>query len=178
MSLGTSPQLATTAEQLQLALAQMESARRYLLSLLDGLSDEQWFWTPPSPTTHIAWQVGHLAVAQYGLMLFRQRGRLETDAQLMSGEFRKLFMKGTNPLAERANYPTVEEIRTTLSAVHRQAMAEGSRFEPAELSTATEPPHFGPANRLGSLLCASHHEMVHAGQVGLLRRMQGLAPVR
>ncbi len=169
---------AVTAEQLDLALAQIESARRYTLQLLEGLSPEQWYWAPPAPTTHIAWQVGHIAVAEYGLVLFRQRGRLEVDAQLMSGEFRKLFMKGTNPTVSAANYPTPDEILTTLAKVHRQALDEARTYPPASLSAASEPPHAGPANRLGSLLCAAHHEMVHAGQIGLLRRMQGLPPVR
>lgn len=169
---------AAQAAQLELAVAQMESARRYTLQLLDGLSPDQWFWTPAAPTTHIAWQVGHLAVAEYGLMLFRQRGRAEIDANLMTGEFRKLFMKGTNPEAKPANYPSPAVILETLATVHRQALQEARTFDPSSLSAASDPPHAGPANRLGSLLFAAHHEMIHAGQIGLLRRMQGLPPVR
>jgi hypothetical protein len=32
--------------------------------------------------------------------------------------------------------------------------------------------------RLGALLFSSHHEMLHAGQIGVLRRLLGKAPVR
>jgi hypothetical protein len=42
-------------------------------------------------------QVGHLAMAQYGLCLFRIRGRQSEDAELMSSAFRKKYFKGTTP---------------------------------------------------------------------------------
>ena len=44
--------------RLDIAKRQIDSARQYLLSLLEGLSDEDWFWMPEDQTTHIAWQVG------------------------------------------------------------------------------------------------------------------------
>ncbi len=166
------------ANQLELAIAQVRAARQYTLTLLEGVPEDGWFWTPTAPITHIAWQLGHIAVAQYGLMLFRQRGRLPTDADLMSSDFRKLFMKGTNASAERSNYPSPQEIRTVLDAVHRQALDEAARFDPDDLSQPTEPPHAAFPNRLGSLLFASAHEMLHAGQIGLLRRLMGLSPIR
>jgi hypothetical protein len=111
-------------------------------------------------------------------MLFRQRGRTEDDARLMPGEFRKMFMKGTNPGMDSANYPPPHAILAQLDAVHRQALEEAAEFDPARLGEPSEPPHAGPPNRLGSLLFASHHEMLHAGQIGLLRRLQGLVPLR
>jgi hypothetical protein len=36
----------------------------------------------------------------------------------------------------------------------------------------------GYPNKLGALLMASHHEFLHAGQIGLLRRLLGKVPVR
>jgi hypothetical protein len=72
------------SERLQIVWRQIEFARNYSLTLLDDLTDDNWFWSPPNFTTHIAWQVGHLAMAQYGLALFRQRGRAEVDSELMS----------------------------------------------------------------------------------------------
>jgi hypothetical protein len=68
-----------------MALRQFQTARKYTLSLIEGLTPDQWFWTPQPPVSHVAWQIGHVAVAQYGLMLFRQRGRSSEDADLMAG---------------------------------------------------------------------------------------------
>jgi hypothetical protein len=163
---------------LQSALDLFQSARKYTLSLVDGMTPEQWYWTPQPPASHIAWQVGHLAVAQYGLMLFRQRGRAEVDAELMSGEFRKLFMKGTNPQSDPTIYPRPDEIISVLNRVHDQALSEAANFDPSALDAATDPPHAGPPTRLGSLYFAGYHEMLHAGQIGLLRRLMGLNPIR
>ena len=83
--------------RLDLARKQIEFARQYTLSLVTDLENDEWFRQPSEGVTHIAWQVGHLAMAQYGLCLFRQRGRQPGDTELMSGRFRKQFSKGTTP---------------------------------------------------------------------------------
>lgn len=163
---------------LESALNQFQSARKYTLALIEGLTPDQWHWMPQPPVSHVAWQIGHLAVAQYGLMLFRQRGRLEVDSQLMSGEFRKLFMKGTNPHGDSKAYPEIDEILKVFQRVNAQVIQEAEAFDPKSLDEPTDPPHAGPPTRLGSLLFAAHHEMLHNGQIGLLRRMMGLNPVR
>lgn len=171
------------SERLTIAVRNMEFARRYTKTLLEDLTDDQWFWTPSdsteSFTTHIAWQAGHLAMAEYGLMLFRQRGReREIDDQLMSGRFRKLFMRGTEPSKDRESYPEPEEIQAVMDKVHTQVLREVPSFDGSDLNEATEPPHAAFATRYGALLFAADHEMIHAGQIGLLRRLMGKAPLR
>ena len=78
---------------LNLAIQQIQFARTYTLSLLAGIDDRDWFAMPTGAPTHLALQVGHIAMAQYGLCLFRIRGRQEIDTELMSSSFRKLFSK-------------------------------------------------------------------------------------
>ena len=70
-------------------LKHIEFVRGYTLSLLEGLDDADWFAQPAEGITHIAWQVGHIAMSQYGLTLFRQRGRAEVNLELMKGAFPK-----------------------------------------------------------------------------------------
>lgn len=164
--------------RIDIALGQIRSARGYMLTLLDGLSDEQWFWTSDSHTTHIAWQVGHIAMAQYGLTLFRQRGRHEVDSELMTSAVRKLFMKGTTPKTNRDAYPEPSEILAMLNRVNAQMEKEIPTFKDEEMDEPVEMPYAAFATRYGSLLFAAHHEMLHAGQIGFLRRLMGLAPVR
>jgi hypothetical protein len=163
---------------LQSALEQFRAARKYTLALVDGFSPEQWFWVPTPPVSHVAWQIGHLAVAQYGLMLFRQRGRLLEDADLLPSEFRKAFAKGTNPQDDSKAYPPPNEILAVLRRVNDQVEREAGAYDPARMDDPTDPPHAGPATRLGSLMFAAHHEMLHGGQIGLLRRLMGLNPLR
>ena len=83
------------AIKLQMATDQIVAARAYTLTLLEDIDHDHWFHQAnqvdqayPTPT-HVAWQVGHLAMAQYGLLLFRQRGRSLDDSSLMSSSFRK-----------------------------------------------------------------------------------------
>ena len=57
------------------ALEQIEFARTYTKMFLEDLTPEEWFWQPPEAVTHIAWQVGHLAIAEFGLACLRMRER-------------------------------------------------------------------------------------------------------
>jgi hypothetical protein len=165
------------SESLETAMRQIEFARGYTLSLLEGLTDQQWFYSPPQYPTHIAWQVGHLAMSEYGLTLFRQRGRVSEDLELMSGKFRKLFMRGSTPKLERELYPNPSEILEVLHRVHRQMRTEVPTFE-SMLDDTIGPPHAAFSNKRGALLFCSQHEFLHAGQIGMLRRSMGLSPLR
>jgi uncharacterized damage-inducible protein DinB len=163
---------------LEIAVKQIEFTRAYMLGMLDGLSDADWFTQPTEGVTHIAWQVGHLAMAEYGLCMFRIRGRRAEDAMLMSGKFRKQFSKGSTPKANPADNPTPEEIRQVLDRVHAQAMAELAETDDATLSEPVDEPYAVHPTKLGALFFCADHEMLHAGQIGLLRRLIGRAPVR
>ncbi len=175
--------------RLTIAVKQIEFARRYSKTLLDDLSDDDWFRTPPENltgkniddayVTHIAWQAGHIAMAQYGLTLFRQRGRdREVDNELMSSKFRKLFMRGTKPEADREKYPAPGEIVEVMDRVHEQTLVEIAGFDGEQLDEPADAPHAAFATRYGALLFAGQHEMIHAGQIGMLRRMMGKQPLR
>ena len=160
------------------ALDQLKFARDYNLSLLADIDDADWFQMPPGAPTHIAWQVGHLAMAEYGLALFRQRGRQSADLELMPGAFRKAFSRGSTPETDAGRYPSPADIRDTLNRIHAQVLLEAPHFTPEQLNEPTEMPYTGPATKLGALLFCPLHEMIHAGQIGLLRRLLGKAPVR
>lgn len=164
--------------RVEIAAKHLLSAREYTETLLEDLSEDEWFWSPADSVSHIAWQVGHLAFAEYGLMLFRQRGRRTEDAELMSGRFRKTFAKGTTPSSERSRYPNRQEILDTLNRVHTQAFVELAAFDDAELDEVIDRPWSTFNTRYGALLFAGDHEMLHAGQIGLLRRMMGKPPIR
>jgi hypothetical protein len=164
--------------QQEAALKQIEFARDYVSSLLADVPDEEWFRMPAGSPTHLAWQVGHLAMAEYGLALFRQRGRQPEDLELMSSSFRKLFSRGSTVLADSASYPAPAEIRATFDRVHRQALQEIPTFTADQLAEPSDMPYAGYPTKLGALLFCPMHEMIHAGQIGLWRRLLGKAPVR
>ena len=164
--------------QLEVARKQIEFARQYTHSLLADVEDELWFTIPTGCVTHVAWQVGHLAMAQYGLCLFRIRGRQSADAELMSSAFRKKYFKGTTPDPDPAKNAAVGEIRAVFDRVYEQALAEMAGYHEKDLQEPIDEPYAAFNTKLGGLLFCSHHEMMHAGQIGLLRRLLGKAPIR
>jgi len=163
---------------LPLAIEQIGFARKYVVGILVEIDEADWFVMPAGCPTHVAWQVGHLAMAEYGLCLFRQRGRQPIDLELMSSNFRKLFSRGTIPEADASKYPSPAEIRATFDRVHAQVLQEAPSFTKEQLREPVEPPFAVEQTRLGCLLFCSHHEMIHAGQLGLLRRLLGKQPIR
>ncbi len=163
---------------LELAMSQIRFAREYTLTLLDGIESADWFRQPAEAVSHLAWQVGHLAMAQYGLCLFRIRGRADIDMDLMSSSFRKKFSKGTTPDPDPEKNPTPAEIRGVFDRVFEQTMKELPLVSNEVLQEPVDMPFAVTATKLGGLLFCSHHEMLHAGQIGLLRRLIGKSPVR
>lgn len=164
--------------RLELVRQQIEFARQYTWSLIQDIDDDDWTREVPGCPTHVAWQVGHLAMAQYGLCLFRMRGRQEVDLKLMPSSFRKQFSKGTTPSALGKDGPSPGEIRGVLNRVHQQVLEELPAFDPAELDVPIGEPYAIYPTKLGALMFCPLHEMMHAGQIGLLRRLLGKPPIR
>ncbi len=158
-------------------IEQMAWARSYTLQLIESVPEELWEAMPSGMATNLAWQVGHLAVAEYGLMLFRQRGRAPGDLNLMPGWLRKKFGRGTTPTAYDGK-PSREELLERFSEIHNQALTEAAEFTSEMLREPTDMPYTAYPNKLGALLFCPIHESIHAGQIGTLRRLHGLEPIR
>jgi hypothetical protein len=163
---------------LSLALQQIEFARNYTLTLLADINEDDWFRLPEGCPSHLAWQLGHWAMAEYGLCLFRPRGRQPIDRELMPGDFRKKFSKGSAVESDASQYPSAADIRAVFDRVHAQVQQEVPTFAQEQLAMPEEMPYAVEATKLGSLYFCSHHEMLHAGQIGLIRRLLGKQPVR
>lgn len=159
-------------------LEQMAWTRQYTLQLIESVDPALWFKRPGDSHTHLAWQVGHLAVSQYGLMLFRQRGRTSEDLKLMPGWLRKQFGRGTQPPEQTEKSPTPTELLSRLNSIHEQSLAEVAELPADVLAEPLEMPYAAYPIKLGALLFCPVHEAIHAGQIGVLRRLHGLEPLR
>jgi hypothetical protein len=159
-------------------LEQMAFARQYTLGLLESVPESIWAVCPPGLPTSIAWQVGHLAMAQYGLMLFRQRGRAEGDVALMPGGIRKRYARGSIPSPHPEEHSSRSEMLELLGRIHTEATQFVAGMPASILREPTDMPYTGYPIKLGALLFCPLHESIHSGQIGLLRRAHGLEPVR
>ncbi len=152
-------------------------AREYTHQLLAGTSPADWFWMPREGVSHIAWQDGHLAFAQYRLALERVRGERPDDQRLLPNTFREKFGRGSVPVGDANAYPSAEEIRHVFDAVHRQVLEEIPAIKDSLLDQPTTTPHSRFTTKGGALVWCAEHEMIHAGQIGLLRRLRGQQPL-
>jgi hypothetical protein len=164
--------------QVQAAVDRLELARRRVKDFTNDLTANEWFWSPAEYTTHVAWQVGHIAVSEYNLCLRRVRGRTKQDETLISDAFIEHFKLGSQPVAGSANYPPIAEIKRVFDAVHAQVLKELAALSDEELDVPVEQPHPVFNTKLGAVDYASGHELVHNGQIGLLRRLMGKPALR
>lgn len=187
------PDLPTASAMLLGALGQIAWARRYTRELLAATPRELWFESPPigqlgadadgsTPepvTTNIAWQVGHLAVSQYGLLMFRIHGRRDDDLELVPGKFRKTFSRGSDPNSPSVSQYSADELLDRFDRIHQAAVAGlTSGFDPRGLLESVDMPYAVYPIKLGGVLFCPLHEQIHAGQIGLIRRGLGLASLR
>lgn len=184
------PDLATAEVMMTAALGQIDWARRYTLELLAATPRELWFERPiissaetgqsigPLPT-HIAWQVGHLAVSQYGLLMFRIHGRRDEDLDLIPSRFRKAYARGSDPTVAASGQCSADELFERLQTVHQKAIAGLTQaFDTHVLLDQVDMPYAVYPIKLGAILFCPLHEQIHSGQIGLIRRTLGLPPVR
>jgi hypothetical protein len=164
--------------RLELAIEQIVFARNYTIELLDQTPVDEWFRQPPGGVSHVAWQVGHVAYAEYRLALWRIRGPLPQDSALISETHRGLFGYESVPDADTAKYPSQADLRAVLDRVHEQVLREVRGMDEGELDQPVPHPHPFAKTKLRALLWCAHHEMLHAGQIGLLRRQLGYPPLR
>src|SRR5262249_53202108 len=101
----------------------------------------EWFRQPPSGVSHIGWQVGHLAFAEYRMALWRIRGQRREEEGLLPQDFVRLFGAKSIPDADPAEYPTPGEIRAVLDRVHEQVLRELPSLDEAELDQPVLHPH-------------------------------------
>lgn len=164
--------------RLQVAIDQIRFARDYTNQLFADVRDDEWFVVPEGSVSHLAWQMGHLAMAQYGLTMIRLRGKEPEDAEFITTKFMRAFKKGSTPQPDPTVYPPIDEIRRTFDLVFEHAVKGLQGVSDEELTETIPEPYAVENTKLGSLFFCSHHEMLHAGQIGILRRMLGKEPLR
>lgn len=164
--------------RLEYALERIDAVRHFTLSFLEDIAPDQWYEQPGGLPTHVAWQVGHLAVAQHALCLRRVRGDEEKDAQFLPADFYDRFKLGSVPAPGAENNPSAEELFGVLDAVHARVLAELTERTDDDLDVDVEKPHPAFRTKLGAVEWSYQHELVHAGQIALIRRLLGKQPLR
>jgi hypothetical protein len=153
-------------------------ARGYTIDLLATIPEADWFTVPAGCPSHVAWQVGHLAFAEARLVVERVGGRTEVGGGVLPPEFVTLFARNSVPEPRPAGHPPPDEIRRVLDRVHEAALRTLRDTTDAGLETLVPgSPHRFCRTKADFARWVSHHEFLHAGQIGLIRRLLGTGPV-
>jgi hypothetical protein len=163
---------------LETTLAVIRKTRLYTKDMLQNVWAEDWFRQPAEGINHIAWIVGHLAIAEHALTMKRIRGPRREDADFLPESYATLFGKGSTPKADPSEYPSPEEILQVLDAVHQAAIREVAEFSDEVLAENVDPPHPMFRTKLEAIQWCPQHEMLHVGQIALLRRLFGQSALR
>ena len=163
-------------------LHHLERTRVLTLQMIERVPHDRWF-EMPTGITHVAWNVGHIATAEYFLGLVLVRGAKEDDAGIIDGNYGELFGYGSEPNADPDLYPSPDELMHTLDAVHRQLLLETGAMpsealeEPCRFDEVWFDHHPFFKEKGGALECVAFHEHIHIGTLGLLRRELGSNPI-
>ena len=122
------------------ALEQIDFARRYTRERIESVPLVQWFTIPPGGVTNLAWQVGHLAMAEYRLCLERLRPRTALTRNL--SRTRCCWPSVAIPFPHRRDSGFhAEEILTVFDRVHARVLAELPGYPDADLDLPPLKPH-------------------------------------
>lgn len=146
---------------LQAAAEVLIGVRQQLYDTLKELTQEQWFAQPEGFANNIAWNVGHLIVAQQGLV-YRRLG----VPGYITPEMAAMYRPGTSP-ADWTTTPDTDELLRLFIELP-QKMAED--IAAGKFDHITPPSQTGglpPAKSVAhALIFNQFHEGMHAGNIG------------
>ena len=151
---------------LQAAADILIGTRQRLANSLKDLPQEKWFEQPEGFTNNVAWNVGHLVLAQQGLC-YQRCGVTPPIGMEKLGEMRKMYGGGTSPADWDENPDTDELLKmlTELPAHMTEDIAAGKfdGYEKPEPQEGRFPP---PDSVLHAFIFNQYHEGLHAGTIG------------
>lgn len=150
------------------------SMSRYTFDqMLDTLPDDAWLTVPVDQANHALWITGHLAWADAHLL-----ASLGGPADLVPADWLATFGWGSACTNEASVYPDADQVREKGHRA-RQAVRDFFLALPDEQALAPAPDVLKKMVRqLGGVPgFIAAHEMLHCGQLSVIRKQLGLPPV-
>lgn len=159
---------------------QLDGSREWTLRLIADLKGDDWTFQAGPNLGHALWHCGHLACSESLLIQQRCLGR----PGLLDASFCEHFpIGGPVKSAKEHKYPPVGEVLEAMSTAHAKTlqsireMSDALLAEPAFAADGKSlHPHY--RDKAGVVAHCARHEAFHAGQIALLRRLQGKSFLR
>lgn len=162
-----------SSRELEIGLEALGFSRRMTLAFLEGIPEHQWFDFPVPSGNHAAWIAGHVAWEDDDCLKNLVEGRGST----LPHQWHDCFAQGSKPTPRPEDYPGIAAIRMTLATCR----AELIDFFTASVDRLADPlpeKWHSFAKNLAALMPAlACHEMIHVGQLTVIRKSLGLRPV-
>ncbi|MGI9544502.1 MAG: DinB family protein [Cyclobacteriaceae bacterium] len=158
---------------------QTQETRLMTKKLINDVPDDLWYQTPEIVHSNIAWQVGHLIIAQmyHSVSVVTGSSKQISDVIPLKLYIPKYGM-GSDPADHKDIKPSAEELREQLDFVNEVAKNELRKLDERELDKALEPTrgtHPIAKTKYEALTWSFKHEMWHCGQISTLKRILGKA---
>ncbi|MCA9242770.1 MAG: DinB family protein [Phycisphaerales bacterium] len=161
------------SRELETGLMSLRFSRRMALALLDGIPREHRLHVPVTDGNHATWIAGHLAWEDDDILSHLVPGRGSKLAESWHGR----FAQGSRPGGDAAAYPAYDEIRAALDRFRAELIGYLSDSVDRLGNPLPDGIH-AFAKDLGALMPAlACHEMIHVGQLTVIRKSLRLPPV-
>ncbi|MFQ5501703.1 MAG: DinB family protein [Phycisphaerae bacterium] len=158
---------------LDTGMAALSFSRQATMSLIDTLSEDQFLHQPIAGANHAMWIMGHLACSDE-YFLNKLGGKPFDKFEAWETKF---FMK-SKPTANASDYPPIAEVKEALAYGRERLVGWYGTLDEATL--LSPPPgdlkDFAPTHA-ALLSTMAWHEGLHMGQLTVIRKSLGLAPV-
>ena len=145
----------------------LQSNQDAVKKLMDDVTEEESVNRFNQPVCHIRWHTGHiLFYADMVAILLGSKSEL-------SEEWGTLFRGGNEINDDASVYPAMAEIRDKLYATYDRMNKALNDIEPGILDEEKELYPGWTGNPMDGILMLCSHELYHAGQITMLRKMLG-----
>lgn len=162
-----------STRELDIGLGALGFARFMTLKFLDAIPEEQWCHVPVPGGNPAVWIAGHVAWEDDDCL----KSLIEDRGSELPQRWHDCFATSSTPTSNADDYPTIAEIRTTLETLRRELID----FFTASADRLADPlpeAWHAFAKDLAALMPAlACHEMIHVGQLAVIRKSLKLAPV-
>jgi len=145
------------------------------MKLLADMKNECLTMPTPRGGNHPLWVLGHLALAEAGIL-----SKFVTGGENPLAKWKDLFGGGSEPVADAKKYPSWDEVLRAFEQARANTLKTLERLSEADLDRPTNAPEnmkafFGTVGQVFAFIPV--HAAMHAGQVTDARRAAGKKPL-
>lgn len=152
----------------------IQSADFVVNSYLGDLSDADLLVRPVPGANHIAWQLGHLVIAEHGLMSEEFPGAMPA----LPAGFMEKHNNDTASSDDPKAFLTKAEYQRLWAEQRAATLAQLAKISDADLDKPAPEKYRSFLNTVGDLInLQGSHALMHAGQWAIVRRKLGRKPL-